>query len=155
MTPIFQQIAGDEGDCLRACIASILDLPADVVPVFEGSNAYLQNIAVRSFLRGFGYTYTCVVYRALDDDPGPGPVLRAFGVENDDLYYILTGLTERGVGHAVVCYGNEIVHDPSGHPDTIVAPDDKHYTVGIIAYKGGHAPVSKRSRVRRLSKREA
>lgn len=161
MTPIFMQRPGDQGDCLRACVASIMDLPADIVPEFEGSNAYLQFLAVKTFLRGFGYTFVSVDYAVPDDDPSPNSVMRAFGAANDDLYYIMTGRNAKGVGHAIVCYGMEVVHDPAGRLEQlpqpgIVQPFDRGlYGVHTITLKGGNAPMAKRSRISRVRSTKA
>jgi hypothetical protein len=55
MTPIDQTIFEDgRGDCLRACVASILGLSAADVPNFSEDKSYAHGAAV--FLRKRGYT---------------------------------------------------------------------------------------------------
>ena len=92
------------GDCMRACIASILDLPIATVPHFlrdaEGEPAAFWN-GVYDFIDARGYIYL----------PGymkPMP--------NFDGYHIIGGPSPRGNGllHAVVGLNGQIVFDP--HP---------------------------------------
>lgn len=112
MTPVDQEflhraIPGQEGDCFRACVASILELPREDVPHFAqltagSSSAAFWNMAY-DWLEARGYEY---VYRNR----------RGRAELGKDDYQIMVGPSPRGNGtyHAVVGQGGTIIHDP--HP---------------------------------------
>jgi hypothetical protein len=108
--PVMQTVFGEDGNCMQACIASLLGLPLEEVPQFP---IHGQFFAVERYLKQF------------DIRPVGYPVekmkLRPYNV-----YYISTGLSERGLRHAVVCKDGLMIHDP--HPDgTGVEPDIDYY----------------------------
>lgn len=117
------------GDCTRAVIASLLDLPLVDVPHFlqdADGKVYEYYTAIEAFLeaRGFEIDWqTSIVYHWRPGDP--------------DLYHILTGPSPRhaGIGHAVVgMNGKHIVHDP--HPDrTGLAEPKENWRVSVIKRK--------------------
>jgi hypothetical protein len=98
---------GQQGDCFRACVASILELPISEVPHFAqlthgSSSAAFWNMAYDWLEeRGYEYTFCSRVNR-------PG--------RDKAEFHMLTGLSPRGNGtyHCVVAQGGVIVHDP--HP---------------------------------------
>lgn len=106
------------GDCFSACLASILELPLEDVPVFTGPpyrDRAAWQLAVNDWLRIRGYTMVAYSDVGL---LGPecfhivwGPTDRndAVPVEVDD-----DGdpTEDRRPTHAVVVYGDRIVHDP-------------------------------------------
>jgi hypothetical protein len=128
------------GDCLRACIASMMDLPAADVPHFyaDGDKMRPQHEAWAE-LRRFLYEHGCAFVELPFD-------ARARGLEPDefverigetyflDVHWLLLGKSRRGFGHNVVCKGGRIVHDPTyGTPHGIAGPnDDGHYWAGWI-----------------------
>ncbi len=96
---------GNKGDCLSACIASILEVRLDQVPHFTGKNWREE---IDRFLATYGL---CLIgYMADGEAFGPPP-----------FYHIVSGLSshhkegesEVDNQHAVVCYGEHMVHDPS------------------------------------------
>lgn len=97
MKPVMQTVFGENGNCMQACIASLLELPLEEVPHFP---IHGQFLALERYLRQF------------DIQPVGFPVatIRPYGV-----YYIGTGMSKRGRRHAVVCKNLLVVHDP--HPD--------------------------------------
>lgn len=115
MTPVKQEFVHDPangvyGDCQRAVIASLLDLPISEVPHFllESKNqreGYWTGL--QAFLRTKGYAWLVV----------PAKSGAAFyGAVDEAIYHEISGPSPRGQGvtHAVVgCDGN-IVFDP--HP---------------------------------------
>jgi hypothetical protein len=116
MTPVKQEFIHDPsngvyGDCQRAVIASLLDLPLSEVPHFLGiakNNSVLYWSAIQSFLRERGYAWLVVPARS-------GAAF--FGSdEGSKIYYELSGPSPRGLGvtHAVIGCDGEIVFDP--HP---------------------------------------
>jgi hypothetical protein len=118
MKPVDQLIEAtpeNNGDCLRACLASILEMPALHVPLLGG---YLkgernQLLDLGAWLRRFGYTY---VYAKADTTYLALALDHVEGLVEVSVYYIGCGPTVRGTKHAVVLQGPaaEIVHDP--HP---------------------------------------
>lgn len=107
MIPIDQTMFGeDQGDCLSACLASILEIPLEDVPYFADIEDNIEFYkAINAWLRPYGYFYLTI-------EPGGVEELNCWG----DYYAILSGPAERPWGepsHAVVARGGELVHDPN------------------------------------------
>lgn len=112
MTPQNQEFlhnpeAGINGDCFRACIASLLDLPIAEVPHFCNSETWFTD--TQRFLSEKGYDY-----------PGGWEVSENPGIETFagvDGYYIGSGPSPRfpDAHHAVICKAGQVIFDP--HPD--------------------------------------
>ena len=103
MTPVYQTKEGFGGDCFRAAVASILELPLEAVPCFEdlmvGRDDWWAEF--EEWLRDYGL-YPIVRGGNLDGIVFPG-------------YYLVAGSTNRGdLLHQVVYKNGELVHDP--HP---------------------------------------
>lgn len=93
-----------EGDCYRTCVACILELPVESVPIYHGPE---QSFLTSNWLEErFGLSI-----RGVTVSEGLDP--RYFG---DVGYTILTvpSLRYEGVLHAVVGHTGKIVHDPAG-----------------------------------------
>ena len=100
----------DNGDCLRACLASLLELPLKAVPHFmeTAEKARTWPIALAKWLHG----------RGLDLDvlhpPGDVPaVLKYMAAHHPSEHYMLLGRSGPDFGHVVIGKGGKIVHDPS------------------------------------------
>lgn len=130
MTPVNQEHFYCEeprhyGDCTRAVIAALLDLPISEVPHFlqdaKGS-AYEYSITIDAFLEQRGLEilwHVALIYYWRPGDP--------------DLYHYMSGPSPRhaGIGHAVVGRNGQICHDP--HPDrTGLAGDPKNWKIAVI-----------------------
>lgn len=119
---------GIYGDCHRAAIASILELPLDDVPHFLEDNCDSVEFAKREreFLVSRGIVPISIAFDC--DLPSVFMTLRYL---NPTIYYILGGESRTGVNHSVVCRGGEVVHDPSLNNAGIVGPckPDGHYWV--------------------------
>lgn len=111
---------GTYGDCLRACVATILDRPPETVPHFAdagvGSEEAYQ--AMRDWMGPQGLAPFIIAY--------PGDIERADLLEmmrllNPASAYILFGNTGSG-DHCVVCVGGQIVHNPAWYGGTITGP---------------------------------
>lgn len=115
MIPVNQEIIHDPengiyGDCMRACIASLLELPISEIPHFLHDNCKHDIFQKRigDFLFSKGYSLLC-----LDE----------FEVQNFHFYYqegihhIISGYTERGTYHAVIGLDGKVIHDP--HPSKL------------------------------------
>ena len=123
------------GDCFRACVASILDLPTDDVPHFyhDGADGDVGTERVREFLNGLGYT---IVWFAFDGEALPlDEMLNIWGQMNPDVPAILLA-SNRDSDHAVVMRGDKIVHDPSWIRSSITGPNSNGYwNILVIAVK--------------------
>ncbi len=94
---------GQYGNCMQACVASLLELPLDAVPHFldgdaDGINPRWWDRFVE-FLDGFG------LYPA-DKEAGNGAPCWD---------HLASGVSPRGTHHQVIRNGFDLVHDP--HPD--------------------------------------
>lgn len=123
MTPHICKVKHDPpnswGDCLRACVASILDVPeVERVPhfVFDGNDEqgvirfkdYLRQLHhVRPFYMGIG--------GELDD------VFRMMAEVNRDIEYLLFCRCGGG-DHVVVCKNDKVIHDPAWYKQAITGP---------------------------------
>ena len=125
MTPVDQTRFMDHewgGNCLAACLASLLDLNIGVVPDFnmraEGPSDW--RLFYGRWLNSIGYSLTCIYLGAEDDcetmKDSPGCIIRIGGGP-----VLLAGPSPRGVGHCVVgeaCVAEyKILHDP--HPSRV------------------------------------
>lgn len=93
---------GHRGMCLRACVASILELPLEDVPHFGANKPTATQFYNRLYdwLEARGYSYHFVTRKRYIDRTK---------------FYIISGPSPRGQGtHAVVGKGLDIEHDP--HP---------------------------------------
>ena len=100
---------GQHGDCQRAVIASLLELPISEVPHFlQEANGDPSDYwdSLQAFLSKHGYAYLCL----------PARSGAAFFGEGVDVFHEIAGPSPRGNGitHAVVGRNGEIVFDP--HP---------------------------------------
>lgn len=123
MTPVKQLYRHDpdqgvQGDCLRAAIASMLDLPAADVPHFaqpDGPGTKIVSgptglMHVEHFLEQRGWTLFQIVVE--DTDNNVDAVLQLVGDQNWGVHWLLIGRSIAG-NHVVVCKGPKIVHDPA------------------------------------------
>lgn len=114
--------AGTYGDCVRACIASLLDVPnPEHVPHFYHDNCdATEGIRrMREYLRSVGYAIFAVAY---DGSISRDELMSIMEQNNPDAHYMLLGQTEPGNDHAVICKGGKQVHDPSWIPSSVKLP---------------------------------
>lgn len=112
---------GTWGDCTRACVASIFDLPAHEVPHFTvhgeeplGVDGMLPwEKRLRSWLNARGFD---VLHIKLENKDG----------EMDErclqFHHVRGGKTDRDTNHDTVWFGRKLVHDP--HPSRTGLQDD-------------------------------
>jgi hypothetical protein len=93
------------GNCMQACLASILEDKIDSFPVtYMGQEKEWHMVMNDHLLLEFGCKILSFVY---DSD---------FERDLVNIYHIRVGKSPRGYfNHAVVYYGDKMVHDP--HPD--------------------------------------
>lgn len=129
MTPVKQSIthaprAGRWGDCHRAAVASVLDLPLAAVPHFSEGGPGVEEFKAREreFFARHGLVPITAVYAGSEVYDGPALILEVVGKLNPETPYLLGGRSRHGGDHTVVCLGDAIVHDPSHDDAGIVAP---------------------------------
>ncbi len=137
MKPVKQEFLhqpeiGQHGDCMRAVIASLLELPIQEVPHFlhDGCEASVFWGRLNAFLSKFGYCYLAVP--AFDMQA----YLDANGIE--EIWHEIGGPSPRGndVFHAVVGRNGEIAHDP--HPSQSgLTGSNADWTFGLLI-RAGH-----------------
>ncbi len=138
MTPVVCRVKhspdeGMYGDCVRACVASIMDMDAEQVPHFHHDNpgGVVANARMREWLAGQGYQPFTMHF---DPSMSLASILETNGVLNPDTYYMLFGGVEGGGDHVIVCRGGKIVHDPSWYNSAMVRPASYGYwSITVIA----------------------
>jgi len=119
MKPVVQTKFEDGANALDACIASVLELPLEQVPHFNGEGADWV-LALDQFVRRFGCSPVVIEQQAL-----------RYICWLSDVYSIASGRSERGDMHSVVWLGNKMVHDP--HPDrTGLMGDPLSFTLFVM-----------------------
>lgn len=118
MKPVAQTVTGTQGDCFRACIASILEKPIEDIPLFYGDDD--QWAKYWRWLQEQGFT---LEWATLDvSDPPP------------DTFYIASvqspSLWSQGLYHAVIGYNGKTVWDP--HPSRDIHQLGPHIWFEII-----------------------
>jgi hypothetical protein len=130
MSPVDQTILhdpdnGQYGDCMRACIASLLEVPIDQVPhFFEGgceSAVFDQRVA--DYLGRHGLIELSM----------PAEVARRTHYTRE-CYHLMYGYSARGTFHAVVALNGMVVHDP--HPSKVGIIDDERVQFAFLVRTG-------------------
>lgn len=111
MRPVDQSILhdpsnGKHGDCMRAVVASLFELPIDAVPHFldGGCEADEFNQRINAWLRPVNLAYLPI--------NGIGASLSSLGIEG--LHHEASGPGARGAYHACAALDGKVTHDP--HP---------------------------------------
>lgn len=134
MTPVFCATTHNPpetyGDCLRACIASVLDKPSGEVPHFahDGADPRVVLKRCREYLNTTGHTVFISQYPPVDRS-------ELFGMMSEDnpgVIYLLFGLVAEGGGHVVVCQGGRVVHNPALFGCWLVAPPPGGWLVWVV-----------------------
>lgn len=109
---------GEEGDCYRACLATITGLPIETMPNFilaGDMNTAPEGMwnAVRAFLAPLGLS---IFNNYCNGEWSLERVLEYFSEYNRGVPIILTGMALHAPGecHSVIALDGKIVHDPSG-----------------------------------------
>lgn len=127
---------GSWGDCTRACVASIFELPAEEVPHFcEGSeaNRIMEDGITRVWYKRLidwleARGFSCIQFN-LDEDTAEWPEACC------QFHYIRGGETRRGTPHDTVWFGGKMVHDPAVYDPVGLLPDAWPQTVLIFVKK--------------------
>lgn len=121
--------SGTFGDCLQACIASLLDMELDQVPHFmhDGCSGEEGLKRVQAFLIPRGMA---VVVLAVPPD-------QKF---NSPICHLMGGTNGHGDAHVVVACDMEPIHNPDlvsndfGDPATWIKPYDEGFEVWLIVH---------------------
>lgn len=102
-------------DCFRACLASLLNTPLDLtidVSRYSRPGTMLTPHALLLLqdwmLKRDAYPIFLPVLADDQDD-----LLEHIELRFPDIHVMISGLTRKGVIHAVIAIGHKIVHDPS------------------------------------------
>jgi hypothetical protein len=124
--------AGQYGDCVRACVASIMEIDAEAVPHFfhDDCNGDIGMDRVRAWLREQGLA---PFFASFDGSHPMADILAMQKMQNPDVHYMLFGATDGG-DHVVVCHNGKVAHNPSWYPTPIVGPGAHGvWTIMVIA----------------------
>jgi len=116
MRPVYQQEQHDPvkdiwGDCHRAALASVLNLPLNDVPHFCKGGAPDWRDRERAWLASRGLLPVLLAIPGADQ----GEALRYASAVNPapGQHFILSGTSAvDGLNHSVVCLGERVAHDP-------------------------------------------
>ena len=114
MKPVYQTNFGTDGNCLQACVASVLEVPLTEVPYFTQAGQFLQ---LDRFMRTYGIGVV-----ALEKDKAVIPY---------NAYYLMWGTTPRGFRHSVVGLNGKVAHDPFPNATDLVSIEQYVLFVGF------------------------
>jgi hypothetical protein len=116
MKPIHQtQFGSKHGNCLQACVASVLEMPLERVPHFVLFDDWIGEFD--SFLARFGLTSLTLDAHQVNEWKPVG-------------FHLIGGKSPRGdFWHSVVGHNGEMVHDPHPSGDGLRTIED--YTVFV------------------------
>lgn len=119
------------GDCLRACVATVLDMDPLTVLHFA-DHGRTADAAMRE-LRRWSMSHGLMPY-VVGFPPVPlDELLDQQRLINPDSVYILTGATADGTDHCVVCRGGAVVHNPSPGSRVVGPTSEGWWQVMVIA----------------------
>ena len=126
MIPIDQKILHDPekeliGDCMKACVASVFEIPMNQIPHFASFNNRGCAFEYVKFLGQHGYG----IYAVHPDKDGEHP--KIFPGECE--YYFVIGPSPRfkGATHQCIGHKGKIIHDP--HPDKTGLNEIKYFEI--------------------------
>jgi len=143
MTPVMcrtkHQPPTSYGDCLRACVATVVDMDGDNVPHFADNGATGDEALdrARDWLVPRGLTVACFAFPGAIALPD---LLEYMETMNPTVTWLLFGSTALGPGkgaggdHVNVCQGGKVVHDPAWIPTSIKSPtSDGIWQVWVVS----------------------
>jgi hypothetical protein len=108
MIPVFQTIVGPGGNCLSACLASILEIDIAGVPNFCAVDHENWLLDCAKWLRDRFYLWP-IMFSVTDDDAGER-TKEYLAISGG--YYLAGVKSERGLKHQVVYRNGKLAHDP-------------------------------------------
>ena len=129
---------GQYGDCLKTAVASILDLPVEVVPDFNGSGFdwQSQNDEVREFAATLGLGFAAMMLKG-----SPESILKYMEVSFPGGQYLMSGKGSRGGYHTVVCEGGAFLHDPHPSNDFLIDDGTADQSVEVAFFVARNRPM--------------
>lgn len=137
MIPVYQTIMhdpdnGQYGDCFRACIASLMELPIKEVPHFMHCNSPEEAkddteamIKLWKWLKPQGLGF--FVYTAATAPEHLHAWQDYFLLKlNPDTHHIISGYTARNTFHSVIGKGGHMVHDPYPSGIGLLQPSEEN-----------------------------
>lgn len=120
---------GTFGDCYRTAIACILNKhPSEVPHILSLEDDQLQSREINKYLKSLGLRK---IHTAFNIPTLEG--MLAYGLHSiPDMHWMLGGISGRGFAHTVVCFNNEIIHDPHPSGSGVCEPIDGYWHVNII-----------------------
>ena len=129
--------AGEYGDCLRTCIACLIDAPSvESVPHFAAlhyGNVNEMWRQVRLWLMDEHNLSLWFVPYATDDWQ---QVTETCNALNPGMFYMLQGMSPGG-DHIVICQGDRIVHDPSQGGGGLIGPGSTGVFMVVLLVSDG------------------
>lgn len=121
------------GDCLRACVASLLEQEPDQVPHFaKNGDGDEQHALLIDYLAKRQMVASVIPFGG---EMTLGEVCRKVVDAYGSLKFILMCSTIRDVNHAVICSNGRVLHDPAKYKNEILKPviEHNHWFVIILA----------------------
>lgn len=131
MKPVDQTLFGDEGNCMQACIASVLELPLDDVPNFMALHRAGKSWThtLRDWLAERGLAYVEVQFNG-------------FGTFSmmPQTYHLIGGGSPRGQeeGHCIVGFAGTMVFDPHPSRAGLATWDDYGFFIHLFPRTPAH-----------------
>lgn len=134
MKPIFNRVKHNPpetyGDCIRACIASILERD-DVPHTFDGRSPQEAWQAIRDYLKPLGFA---PFFEDIDGDISLDELFHYMKINNPDSIYMLLAKSI-DTDHCVVCQGDKIIHNPAWYSQPITGPHSLGVWIIIVIGK--------------------
>jgi len=120
---------GTYGDCLRACIATMLEKPSNDVPHFyhDGCDGNEGNKRLQEYLK----TQNLIACYQYFESAPVDEVKQHMKVLNPEVVYLLMGSTATG-DHIVICKNDEVLHNPNWGGQPIIKPTSLGVTVVMV-----------------------
>lgn len=106
------------GNCMRACLASMVEVDIDSIPAIEDMSNEEWFVRFNIWLESVGLEYEGMKNNPSNEDLG--------NYEGIDGYIMVGGKSPRPyvkAGHGVVFFGSKMVHDPHPSNDGILSID--------------------------------
>ncbi len=115
------------GNCYAAAIASILERPVTEVPNVESAfhvDDTFWSIVMQTFLKSIGYELIVNdQYKVFHDNDFDADCRSNYLDKCRDKFYLVSGMSPRGVMHMCVYKNGQLVHDPHPTKDGLLTED--------------------------------
>lgn len=119
------------GDCFRTCIACLLDLHPLQVPHF--CDQWVKDKDIMPEVNKWLALRNLIMFSAAYESD-VDTVLNYLKNVNKGVYFMVSGMSERGANHVVIAYEGKIVHDPHPSNAGLLGPcDDNLVWIDVLA----------------------